>query len=362
MRTIRRHGLRLVLVFGVLLGASAESAANGRLRGEVTDLSGGVLPGVTVVVSRPGGPVLATTATDERGRYELPGLPEGDLTLTFTLDGFETSTVRIAVVPGSEATVVERLRLARVTEEVVVYGSAPEAPVETRTAYILPPRRRPTPLPPEQLESICRPSRVATEDEPVGRITAHRYEHGRTLYVKGDEVVIDAGLGHGVDVGRNLLVVRRFPIDRHAPIVEFVEQAAGVVQVVEAGELVSTAAVVHACGEVREGDVLTAFVPLPVHQPEPPEEPIYDEAARVLFADAGQLLGAPRRFLVIDKGGNQGIRRGQRMTLFRRSDPDGFPVVLGDAVVIAVQSESATIRVDRATDAIALGDWAAPQR
>src|SRR5690606_5192921 len=128
------------------------------------------------------------------------------------------------------------------------------------------------------LESICRPSRVATEDEPVGRITAHRYEHGRTLYVKGDEVVIDAGLGHGVDVGRNLLVVRRFPIDRHAPIVEFVEQAAGVVQVVEAGELVSTAAVVHACGEVREGDVLTAFVPLPVHQPEPPEEPIYDEA------------------------------------------------------------------------------------
>jgi hypothetical protein len=100
-----------------------------------------------------------------------------------------------------------------------------------------------------------------------------------------------------------------------------------------------------------------------VRTPEPFGVPAYDNAARILFADSGQLIGAPRRLLVINRGRIDDMHAGQRMTLFRRTRLDrGAPSILGDAVVVAVRHDSATIRVERVIDAIEPGDWAAPQR
>jgi hypothetical protein len=64
--------------------------------------------------------------------------------------------------------------------------------------------------------------------------------------------------------------------------------------------------------------------------------------------------------MVIDRGSEHGIRVGQRVTLFRRRDARS-PDVVGDAVVVAIRIDSATIRVDRVTDTISSGDLAAPQ-
>jgi hypothetical protein len=66
--------------------------------------------------------------------------------------------------------------------------------------------------------------------------------------------------------------------------------------------------------------------------------------------------------LVIDQGMNTGIRVAQRFTLFRRRASDNRRILVGEAVVVAVRFDSATIRVDRADDAIMSGDLAAPQR
>jgi hypothetical protein len=66
---------------------------------------------------------------------------------------------------------------------------------------------------------------------------------------------------------------------------------------------------------------------------------------------------------VIDRGSSNGIRVGQRLTLFRpRRRGVGERSILGDAVVVAIRADSATIRVERATDIIMFGDLAAPQR
>ena len=110
------------------------------------------------------------------------------------------------------------------------------------------------------------------------------------------------------------------------------------------------------------GDRLAAFSPEPVRAPEPDGTPAYDNAARILFADAGQLVGAPRRLMVIDRGTDHGLRAGQRLTVFRRSLHGSAPSIVGDAVVVAVRIDSATIRIERAIDAISLGDLAAPAR
>ena len=65
--------------------------------------------------------------------------------------------------------------------------------------------------------------------------------------------------------------------------------------------------------------------------------------------------------MVIDSGLNRGTRVGQRMTLFRRGRGSCKHDVVGEATVVAVRIDSATIRIDSVLDAVSAGDWVAPQ-
>src|SRR6185295_12020704 len=161
----------------------------------------------------------------------------------------------------------------------------------------------------------------------------------------------------------NLVVRHNFRVRAFAGPDTMGEHSAGLLQIVTAGERLSIAVVVYACDELRKGDFLASFNPEPVRSPDPPGVPTYRDAARILFADEGQTLGAPRRLMVIDRGSEHGVRAGQRLTLFRRRARDAAkPDVVGDAIVVAVRTDSATIRIESVNDAISSGDWAAPQR
>jgi hypothetical protein len=334
-------------------------------------MSGGVLPGVTVVVKSTDDQVVARTITDAVGKYGFESLRPGSITIVFELDGFETGVVSIVVQPGGSTSVVERLKLAPMREEVVVYGKNPPPPPPPLPRYEPPPPPVVTPVPQQELESVCRPAKPGATLGPFGTIKAHRYAFGRELYGKGDELVINGGTNNGLEVGRNLIVVRYFRANsKAAKVAEMGEHTAGLVQIVAATEDSATAVVMHACNELRPGDLLASFQPEFVRPAEAVGTPTYDDAARILFADAGQLLGAPRRLLVIDRGSEQGIQPGRRLTLFRRAsidpaagidDSTAKRTVVGEAIVISVRPNSATIRVVAATDAIEFGDWAAPQ-
>lgn len=341
----------------------AQTAA-GIVRGEVIDSSGGVLPGVTVVATSADGRVLATTVTDEVGRYVLGALPVGPVKLVFQLEGFDAARVEIMIQPGIESRVVERLKLAQITEQVVVYGKAPvDPPPLPRVPYRPAPLPVVIPVPIEEMESICKPAKPATTPESIGTIQSHRHEAGRTLYVKGDVLNIDGGTLNGLEVGRNLVVRRYYRADSPGGAAATGEHTAGLVQIVAVTERSSTGVVVHACNELMAGDFLMSFTPEPVRTPDSLGIPTFDDAVRILFADAGQILGAPGRRMVIDRGSAQGIQVGQRLTIFRGEDRGlAKPFVIGEAVVVSVRIDSATIRVESATDAIWSGDWAAPQR
>jgi hypothetical protein len=114
---------------------------------------------------------------------------------------------------------------------------------------------------------------------------------------------------------------------------------------------------------MMSGDRLAAFTPEPVRAAQPEGTSDFKHAVQILFPDMGQLLGAPRKMLVIDSGSAAGVHVGQRVTIFRRHLATGnTPSVVADATVVAVRDGSATIRVDRVTDAIMEGDLAALQR
>ena len=275
MSLFARQTVNLMLALAVLASASPIFAQtpSGIVRGEVTDASGGVLPGVTVVATRVDGRVITTTVTDAVGRYVLRALPAGIIWLEFQLDGFDTARVQLTVQPGGESAVVERLKLAQFTESVVVYADAPaEAAASSRIAW-QPPRPTIIPVPAEEMESICLPAKPGITTDALGTIQSHRSEAGRMLYTKGDELNIDGGTLNGLEVGRNLVVRRHFRTASAAVTPTIGEQTSGLVQIVAAGERSSTAVVVHACSEVMQGDYLAWFIPEPVRTPEPPESP-----------------------------------------------------------------------------------------
>jgi Carboxypeptidase regulatory-like domain len=363
---MRRPAATLVTIALVIICSTvtAGQPPQGVVRGEAIDRSGGVLPGVTVVAAATDGRLLATTVTDGSGRYVFPALPAGPITLSFQLEGFATATVGVAVRPGAESRVVERLELASLSETVVV-----KAPLKIDPPLRLVPPPPPPPPPPPVVRpvpahdrsSICGPAKPDALPESLGIIRSGRDETQRGLYTTGSQLVIDAGLDDSLEVGRNLVVRRHYHVRGVSGTDTVGEHSAGLVQIVAAAERSSIAVVVYACDELRTGDFLAAFKPQPHRNPDPLGMPVYDDAARILLADEGQTLGVARRLMVIDRGDDHGIHVGQRFTLFRQGGDRARREVVGDAVVVAVRTDSATIRVDRASDVITPGDWAAPQ-
>ncbi len=351
------------MLLGLWSAASSSYGAERNVRGVVFDESDGVLPGVTVVAMSADGRVLATAVTDGAGRYVIGPLAPGRVILTFQLEGFSPAAVRVAIGADADAYVSQRLAVASRSETVVVHGKVPVPPALPPPPPPPPPRPRPVTItvPEHDRDSICGPAKLSEAPESFGIIRSRRYA-ANGLYAEGDELVVDGGTLRGIEVGRNFVVRRTYRIEWD-PRSETGEHTAGLVQIVAADEHASVAVVIYACDAMMPGDRLASFNPEPLRAPAPLGTPDYRNAATILFPDIGQLIGAPRRLMVIDRGAAAGVRVGQRVTLFRRRLSGGSaPSVVGDAVVVAVRIDSATIRVEHATDAIFFGDEAAPQR
>ena len=363
--SLRTLTTAFVVLLGVWLAPSSSYGADRNIRGVVSDESAGVLPGVTVTARAADGHVLATVVTDGAGRYVVGPLPPGPIMLTFYLEGFSPAAVRVALGADADAVADQRLVVAPQSETVTVVGRVPVPPPPPPPPP--PPRQMPRPkpvtaaVPEHDRDSICGPAKLVGIPESYGTIQSRRYA-ANALYAAGDELVVDGGAISGLQVGRNFVVRRSYRIEWD-PHTEIGEHTAGLVQIVSADEFSSVAVVIYACDEMRQGDRLASFHPEPLRAPAPAGTPDYRRPAKILFPDEGHLLGAPRRMMVIDQGIDAGVRVGQRVTLFRRRlSGGGAPIVVGDAVVVAVRIDSATIRIEHVTDAIFFDDWAALQR
>ena len=347
----------------LLLANSLSAAADARVHGVVTDESGGVLPGVVVVAAAHDGRVLGTATTDAVGVFVFEALPPIPVRLQFQLDGFSPAVSDITVVPAGNVQVKQRLTVAARSEAVTVVGTAPPPPPPSAPVVATaPPAPVLAPIIEHARESVCGPAKVSTAAETFGTIRARQLGAENGLYFAGDQLIVDRGSADGLAVAQNLVARRPFK-SAATSLLSTAAHTAGLVQVVEVRDHSAIVVVVYACDEIMRGDALAAFKPELVVPAEPSGVPAYDDAAKILFADEGQLVGVPRRLMVIDRGEDHGVRAGQRFTLFRRTRHNGgSPMVLGDAVVVSVQPDSATIRIDHATDPIMFTDLAAPQR
>jgi hypothetical protein len=357
---------RVILL--VLLSATSAWAQDvlGRLTGRVSDASGGALPGVTVTMASDSLQQPVILVTDEVGRYNSPQLPPGTYAVSFELAGFEPHTRERIDLRAGEVIVLDRnLRVGSVTESVEVVASAPPPP-KPFPPFTAPPAPKVMPIPAEALASVCGPGKPDPTNIALGTIVGHRDEKNRHIFGVRDVLLLDIGSDFGATVGQNYVVRRRFRTDDQGVSLKeaaYGEQTAALVQVVETTPAMATAVVVYTCGELFAGDTIEAFEPLPLLSARLEGTPRFDDPGHVVFGEHGRSMGAPRQLMVIDRGSAQGAERGQRLTIFRRVQGERGPLsAVADAVVIAVREHSATIRIERASDAVLIGDLVALHR
>jgi hypothetical protein len=124
-----RHVMSVVMGFTLLLASTPDGSAQsfqGGLRGAARDVSGGVLPGVSLSLTNEATSVSRSTVTNGVGAYAFPAVTPGTYTLNATLQGFKTFERR-GIVVGTQAfvTLDVAMETGAVAEEVVVTALAP---------------------------------------------------------------------------------------------------------------------------------------------------------------------------------------------------------------------------------------------
>jgi hypothetical protein len=127
----RRLGVLVAFMAALLMGiapaSQAQAAAqgtpdaNGILRGQVTDPSGAVIPGATVLVLTTDGKTAGKATSDAGGVYTVRGLPPGTYSIMVTAPGFAAfGKPQIAIAAGQVKNVNPALHIAVEQQEVQV--------------------------------------------------------------------------------------------------------------------------------------------------------------------------------------------------------------------------------------------------
>ena len=126
----------LLLLVGSATGSSQQTL--GGITGVVTDAGGAILPGTTVTAVGDQTGLRRVQTTGNSGVYNLPDLPVGTYTLTFTHDGFQsTNFPSIAVQGDRTATLPASLAIGAATDSVTVDATPLLNAVDTTNGYVL---------------------------------------------------------------------------------------------------------------------------------------------------------------------------------------------------------------------------------
>ena len=114
--------------------AFGQGFATGEFNGSVVDVSGAVLPGVTITVTDEATGLVRTVPTGEGGRFVLPAMQPGLYTMRAELAGFQTQTrtgIRLGV--GQAITIAYTLPVGTLADAITVTGASPLVEVTQTT-------------------------------------------------------------------------------------------------------------------------------------------------------------------------------------------------------------------------------------
>jgi hypothetical protein len=245
---MKRHFISLLAIFFVCsISAMAQShASSAELKGTVTDPSGAVIPGATVMVTNTGKALTRTATTDENGEYRVLLLPPGRYDVKAEREGFATQVrTNLEVTVGQIAVLDFKLQVGVQTEIVEVAAGAQlveteriqqSNTIQERYVQNLPIDRRDylsfTLLAPGIVDSN------AFADNTDFRV-AQTPQSGISFYGsngRGNSITVDGGEANGESGGVRSTVsqeaVQEFQINRSNYSAEFGGASGGVINIV----------------------------------------------------------------------------------------------------------------------------------
>ena len=117
--------LAVVVWMGLTEPGSAQSMNAGDIRGVVTDVSGAILPDVTVTVVNKNTGVTKVLTTNQDGLFDTASIVTGTYEITFSKPGFQTLIRSSITVNIGEIPINVQMTVGAVTEQVIVNTDVP---------------------------------------------------------------------------------------------------------------------------------------------------------------------------------------------------------------------------------------------
>ena len=130
-----QSSLTVLVLAVVLTSVPLAQVSHGVILGTVRDATGGVVPGVDVVVMDVGTGAEHQAVTGSQGNYRVVNLSPGEYSVRAEMPGFQTQLIEgIVLQVAQRARIDVSLQLGEVTQEVTVQGMAPI--IETDNATV----------------------------------------------------------------------------------------------------------------------------------------------------------------------------------------------------------------------------------
>ncbi len=220
---------------------------------------------------------------------------------------------------------------------------APMSPIETMVACSSPP-------------SLDRPA-AATP-----RVIGAQDTMARTLFGPPDLLVVNSGLGSGIQLNQRFFVRRENRFGTSYGKHTLTSRTLGWIRIIAVDNSTAVAAIEHVCDGIMAMDYLEPFVaptvPAEATSGATVGEPDFSVLSRVLAANDDRANAAPGDMVMIQTGVGSSLTAGTRMAVYRDVRVDAMPLAsIGDAVVISVGPNVALARITRARDAVQTGDY-----
>jgi len=200
------------------------------------------------------------------------------------------------------------------------------------------------------------------EERVEAKIISAEKKDEMKLLTDSDIFHIDQGKNAGLEVDQIHLILEIGPAIQNPVTNKKVGRLGfkrGRARIIEVGEDWGKARVEKSCGRVMVGYFLIPFEE---------RETLLESAPREEMPAGGRLVGnvvylegehkmiSRDQLALIDLGRGDGLRVGDRLTVFREISKEAPPKLLGELIIINTQSNTSTIKVLSSQDSIKLGD------